>query len=137
LQDNSPPPVDSDNVSDNEASNSHSPVAATPASGSHTPQFPIKRRRGRPSKASLLAEARLLAGSPPNDANGDEEDYSEPGTPTTSTPNNGKKRRGRPPASARGLRNRGGPSHVTAIPRDEAGNEQEVINDEIVLPIDD
>lgn len=137
LQDTTPPPIDSDNGSDVEASTSNSPIVPTPASGSQTPQFPIKRRRGRPSKASLLQEARMLAGSPINDPNGDEEDYSEPGTPTTSTPNGGKKRRGRPPASARGLRNRGGPSHVTAIPRDEAGNEQEVVNDEIVLPIDD
>lgn len=79
---------------------------------------------------------RSTAASPEPDA-ADEEEVSEPGTPTVQTPSyRGRRGRGRPPASARGYKNRGGPSHVTAVPKDEEGNIQEVENDEIVLPID-
>lgn len=47
-----------------------------------------------------------------------------------------KKRRGRPPASAKSMRSRGGPSHVTSVPLDKDGNPQTVEDDEIVLPED-
>ncbi|PUU73066.1 chromatin remodelling complex Rsc7/Swp82 subunit-domain-containing protein [Tuber borchii] len=103
----------------------------------------VKRKRGRPSKASLDEARRLSTPLHDDDAG---QDTSDIGTPLTNaagaTPQihgfglSSKKRRGRPPASAKAMRSRGGPSHVTSVPLDKDGNPQEVEDDEIVLPED-
>ncbi|RPA92638.1 hypothetical protein L873DRAFT_1709065 [Choiromyces venosus 120613-1] len=114
---------------------------STPAATNLT----VKRKRGRPSKASLDEARRLSTPLRDDDAG---QDTSDVGTPMTnpaggaSTPQthggsfSSKKRRGRPPASAKAMRSRGGPSHVTSVPLDKDGNPQEVEDDEIVLPED-
>lgn len=114
---------------------------STPAASSSLSAF--KRKRGRPSKAAL-DEARRLS-TPLRDDDGGL-DISDVGTPlmgnnfATPSQNQGlnfsKKRRGRPPASAKTMRSRGGPSHVTSVPLDKDGNPQEVEDDEIVLAED-
>jgi chromatin structure-remodeling complex protein RSC7 len=82
---------------------------------------PLPRRRGRPPRAK------------PNvseyDTIGEAENGSDVSTPM-------KKRRGRPPSSYQKKTPRGGPSHVTQVPIDKAGNMMDVINDEVNLPED-
>ena len=129
------PPIDSaDDSAPSTPLEFSEPVTPLPV-----PPTTAKRRRGRPSRASL--EERRLA-TPAVD--GDSAlSPSDPGTPTHNhaTPSHLSstrgKRRGRPPAPGnKSMRNRGGPSHHTQVPLDKDGNPQQVLNDEIVLPVD-
>lgn len=120
------------------AADSASPPPSTPHDtepSTPAPYSTLKRKRGRPSRAAL--DEALRSTSTP--LRNDDDPPSDAGTPAASTPLttlSSKKRRGRPPASAKSMRSRGGPSHVTSVPLDKDGNPQTVINDEIVLPED-
>ncbi|KAI5813881.1 chromatin remodelling complex Rsc7/Swp82 subunit-domain-containing protein [Pyronema omphalodes] len=116
--------IDQD-VDTQEPSNPPTPVPFTPV--------PIRRKRGRPSRAAIEERNRLS--TPRGDA--DPEDFlSEANTPSATPFTARGKRRGRPPAPGKNSRARGGPSHHTQIPLDKDGNPQSVENDEIVLDED-
>lgn len=125
-------------------STTHDPPTepSTPAPSSHLSST-LKRKRGRPSRAAL--DEALRSTSTPlridDDPTNGDAIGSDAGTPSANlaTPSatfSSKKRRGRPPASAKSMRSRGGPSHVTSVPLDKDGNPQTVEDDEIVLPED-
>ncbi|TGZ84308.1 hypothetical protein EX30DRAFT_362215 [Ascodesmis nigricans] len=113
--------------------------ASTPLDDGSAPATPLptastlKRKRGRQPRGFTDE-----ASTPFRDEDGNGSDTSQAAvvsTPSVTTSVRGK-RRGRPPATARSARNRGGPSHYTAVPLDKDGNPQTVENDEIVLPED-
>lgn len=94
---------------------------STPAAGASA-RAP-KRRLGRPPKVKPVDWDQPTE-SATNDG------ASEGGTPF-------KRRRGRPSmGGGRWGRPRGGPSHVTQVPIDKEGNVMDVVDDEVVLPID-
>ncbi|KAI9792772.1 MAG: hypothetical protein M1816_001504 [Peltula sp. TS41687] len=123
-------------VTPHEANDDETSVHNTPSQSGNPsePSTPVatpsgrgaKKRLGRPPKNkpvdwdSARDSAKLLA----NDA------ASESGTPF-------KRRRGRPSMGVgRWGKPRGGPSHVSQVPVDKEGNQLEVVDDEVVLPID-
>lgn len=113
---------------DLEPSNPPTPLPYTPA--------PIKRKRGRPSRAAIEERNRL---STPRDGDMDDtgSDIGTPGNHATPSYSTRGKRRGRPPApGGKNARSRGGPSHYTQVPLDKDGNPQTVVGDEIVLDED-
>lgn len=120
-----------DEADDDEVDQDNDDEEGTPArdsiSRSGTP-----RRSGR--GISLLPRKRRLGRPPKNKPHSDDEEQksgSDVATPV---------RRGR--GGFRGHRGgrwgkpRGGPSHVSQAPKDQEGNELEVLNDEVVLPED-
>lgn len=110
----------------------------------YTP-VPARRKRGRPSRASL--EERNKNFTPRAGEGAVEYGVSEIGTPNnpinipgliTNSARGGSARRGGRPngSSGKNARSRGGPSHQTQVPLDKEGNEQTVADDEIVLEED-
>ena len=120
-----------DDPEDEEGDQDNEDEDGTPARDSIS-RSATPRRPGRP--ASVLPRKRRLGRPPKNKPHSDDEDPksgSDAATPV---------RRGR--GGFRGHRGgrwgkpRGGPSHVSQAPKDQEGNELEVLNDEVVLPED-
>ncbi|KAF3939002.1 hypothetical protein ABW19_dt0205201 [Dactylella cylindrospora] len=94
-----------------------------------------KKRRGRPPKSAQIAQIEPVSYD-------ESEEGSTPaaGSPTAAdSPSHMPRRRGRGRPTSSGVgrgRIRGGPSHTTVVPTDKQGNEQNVENNEIVLPED-
>jgi chromatin structure-remodeling complex protein RSC7 len=120
-----------DEIEDEEGDRDNDDEDGTPArdsvSRSGTP-----RRSGRGT--SLIPRKRRLGRPPKNKIHSDDEDQksgSDVATPV-------KRGRGgfRGHRGGRWGKPRGGPSHVSQAPKDQEGNELEVLNDEVVLPED-
>ena len=101
------------------------PTTTTTTTTRGRPAVGRKRRLGRPPK------------NPPSDWDHPDDDTAGEVAETT-TPT--RRRRGRPSTGAgaggRWSKPRGGPSHVTHLPVDKEGRALEVIDDEVVLPLD-